>query len=203
MFHEPGSIAQEGKLPDFAGLDGHIRITVGRDENPNLTIRDGRLTHGGRPANPVETATTSVRGGAEGYTPPEARVFNGPYLESPDGKYLAASIMLPDSVAFGDNKRYAFVVLDLESERVTLKTELSEWKVAGVAWSGDSKRIAILRRKIDIGFCPGDILSRIIVHSNFYSTWVVELVDPESGVTSAVQLASGLPGSYGTISWNR
>ena len=127
-------------------------------------------------------------------------MYAGPYLISPDKTRAIASVTFKDSWNFGP---YAYIIGDLTAKKVIfVPRKESELFIEGVAWSSNSKFVALLRKKqVTVLHGPIEILSACSGHPAQYSNYVLEIIDAQGRMIAKDKITAPLTGTWGEVVW--
>jgi hypothetical protein len=123
----------------------------------------------------------------------------GPFAYSPDKTYLAAAMDLKTP---RDSVPRHLAVLKVNEAKIAYESGDNQSSVESVAWSPDSKHVAVLRR-VPSGKLksPMDILSATFGHPVQYSDYWIEIIGVDGKSLGRAQLASDVRASWGEIVW--
>jgi hypothetical protein len=125
--------------------------------------------------------------------------YQGPFAFSPNGKYVAASVVgLRPKTALPQ----AFVIFGRQGKQDLAHVALSgEELLRALAWSPDSKRVAVLKSTIRGKVSFKNFLSALSGHSVPYDTYFLDIYDLEGKIVAHTKLIGDLRGSWGEIVW--
>ena len=188
------------------GLPGAIGITL-RDygdtqvREKSYEISRGRIVEvRGLPAAPKQSYSAGV--GPDGATmlPRDGEfIYAGPYLTSPDKTRVVASVafkksrwMLPTSYVVGDLTRKELISVHRDEERL----------VEAIAWSPDSKFVALLRQKqASVLHGPMEIVSSCAGHPVQYFDYYLEVINAAGRQIVSTKILGPIAGSWGELVW--
>lgn len=149
-------------------------------------------------------SATSVGAGLE--RPPEMPqrgdlAPRGPFAYSPDKAYLVAAM---DLMAPRDSVPRNLAVLRVGERKIVYEGGDNQSSVEAVAWSPDSKQVAVLRRTSSERLkSPVDILSGMFGHPVQYSDYWIEVIGVDGKSLGRAQIASGAKASWGELVWTQ
>jgi hypothetical protein len=184
----------------FASLPGKIGITLENDFGGwHRIVQQGRVIRTNSLPKASPEAATILRESFRtpaGLPPTNNYVYWGPYLTSPNGRLMAASIAVerhapgsPGIVIF-DKQVHKTVAILRGNENVYIRS---------LAWSPDSKWVALLKATSQLGAFDRFLIS-LTGHADPYMTWYLEVVDL-TGVVVAQSKLTDLRGSWGWVVW--
>jgi len=185
---------------DFATLPGKIGFAI---ETPpdrlQYIIEKGALVKVASLPKASKEATSMELGyrGASGLPLQKGYDYRGPYLASPDRRYVAASISTGPSA----NSR-EFVIVDTQQNKTIALIKGNENRfIVGLAWSPDSKWIAVMKDSYRLGWGPLDIFGRLLGHPPVYMTFYLEVVNLAGDVVAQSKLIWETRDSWGWVVW--
>lgn len=155
-----------------------------------LLIRDGRIAEAASiPEAPPQGLIYENFRRPAGVTPPAGYYLAGPYLRSPDGKLLAASLGRDQA---GDAyQARAVAIIGVEDGRVlAIRDGGGDWGVQALAWSPDSRYLAVVRSTGEYGLCLVEILSYLSSHPVTLSSYTLDVVGLDGRVVAGRDLMS-------------
>jgi hypothetical protein len=187
--------------PAFELLPGKIGLALhGSDIAFQVLIRHGKI-------EPVTSNIKAPREATGMIAPYGATMlpdrtneyYRGPFAFSPNGKYVAASVVgLRPKTALPQ----AFVIFDRQEKRDLAHVALSgEELLRALAWSPDSKRVAVLKSTIRGKVSFKNFLFALSGHSVPYDTYFLDIYDLEGKIVAHTKLIGDLRGSWGEIVW--
>ena len=184
---------------DFAALPGKIGFTI--EMPPDLlhyAVERGVLVKvDSLPKAPKEAKAITGYIRATGLPPQKGYDYIGPYLASPDKRYVAASISTGSSANPRD-----FVIVDTQTTKTIALIKGNENRyMIGLAWSPDSKWIAVLKDSLRLGWGPLDILGRLLGHPPVYMTFYLEVVNLAGDIVAHSKLIWETRDSWGWVVW--
>ena len=186
----------------FEKLPGTIGVTVKNHSNAwYYTLYRGKLQRvNSLPKPPAEAASVlkETLRFPDQLPKPQSYVYWGPYLQSPDGVYFAVSIAPVRDTAGGRG----LVIIERFTQQVNLVlNDTRQRYIDALAWSPDSRFIAILRSSYRTGYGPGDLIALASGHGVPYMTYYLEVTDLNGTVVAQTKLASEVRGSWAWIVW--
>jgi hypothetical protein len=125
--------------------------------------------------------------------------YLGPYLLSPDKNKAIASVSFKKSENYGP---YSYVLGDLAASKIVAVRKDAELFVDAVAWSPDSKFVALLRKKqVSVLHGPMEILSACAGHPVQYSDYFLEIIDAQGKLVARTKVAGPTAGTWGEVVW--
>lgn len=123
----------------------------------------------------------------------------GPYLTSPDKRYMAASI----AAARHAPGSPGFVIVDTQvNQTVAVIKGSDERFIDGLAWSPDSKWVAVLKYSYrPAGYRPIDLLGYLTGHPVPYMSYYIEVVNLAGDKVAQSKPSSELRGSWAWVVW--
>jgi hypothetical protein len=200
---EPRFELEENSKNQFAHLPGKIGVTLEANSvkwhriiEGGVIIHVGSLQEAPPQANAVGIGYLS---GATGLPEAKGYDYRGPYLASPDNRLLAASIAAKEPSVPGPAQ---VVIIDVSANRM-LSTigGKSGSVIEGIAWSPDSKWLAVLRNEFRHGRGPLDQIIAAFGHPVPYMSYYLEVVDLSGKVVASTKLVSDLRASWGEVVW--
>lgn len=187
--------------PTFEALPGEIGLALhGSDIAFQVLIRHGKI-------EPVTSNIKAPREATGMIAPYGATMlpdrtneyYRGPFAFSPNGKYVAASVVghrpktaLPQ----------AFVIFDRQGKRDLTRIDLSDEELLrALAWSPDSTRIAILKSTSKGKVSFKNFLSALSGHPVAYDTYFLDIYDLEGKIVAHTKLIEDVRYSWGEIVW--
>ena len=201
---EPASAARLKELPGAIGIT--LRVYEDRQvRGKSYVMSRGRVIEAEKlPAAPKHSNSMGV--GPYGVTMlplPESPdfLYQGPYLVSPDKNKAVATIAYKKSRWM---RPTSYVVGDLSGKKLTTVRRDEELSVDAIAWSPDSKYVALLRSKqVSVLHGPMEILSSCAGHPVQYSDYFLEVIDAEGNPVVSAKLLGPITGSWGEIVWEQ
>ncbi len=194
----PASAARLKELPGAIG----IALRVGKDRQKSYEIsRGGIIEVPGLPAAPKQSIGMNVGYGTIRPPLPASQDFfyEGPYLVSPDKNKAFAA------VAFKKSRwklPTSYVVGDLIDRKLIAVRRDEELLVEAVAWSPDSRFVALLRtRQVAVLHGPLEILSSCAGHPVQYVDYFLEVIDAEGNLLLSTKILGPITGSRGEMIW--
>jgi len=184
---------------DFATLPGKIGFTIEMPPDVlHYVIEKGELVKvDSLPKAPREAKAISGYIRATGLPPQKDYDYIGPYLGSPDKRYVAASITGRRS-----EMPNGFVIVETETNKIIAVNIGDEIRyMIGLAWSPDSKWIAVLKDSGRLGWGPLDILGRLLGHPPVYRTYYLEVANLAGDVLAHSKLIWETRDSWGWVVW--
>ena len=187
--------------PTFETLPGELGMALhGSDIEIQVLIRHGKI----EPARQVIKAPREATGmiGPQGATMLPDRpneYYQGPFAFSPNGKYVAASVVgLRPKAALPQ----AFVIFDKQEKRDLARVALgSEELLRGLAWSPDSMRIAVLKSTSRGKVSFKNFISALSGHSVPYDTYFLDIYDLNGKIVAQTKLIEDVRAGWGEITW--
>jgi len=125
--------------------------------------------------------------------------YKGPYMVSPDQRFVAASIAASGPSTPGPTK---VVIVDARAKKIISKVGSNDNRyIDGLAWSRDSSWIAVLKHSSRYGRGPIDLIGGAFGHPVPYITYYLEVVDLGGKVFASTKLVSDLRASWGEVVW--
>ena len=194
-----------GPLKALPGVIGIALSTYGDDQikSKYFEISAGQVREVPTLPKAPKNATASILPGG-GTTLPFSHgpslMYAGPYLISPDKTRAIASVTFKSSWNFGP---YAYIMGDLTAKKaISVPTKESEFFIEGVAWSEDSKFVALLRKKqVTVLHGPIEILSACSGHPAQYSDYFLEIIDAQGKMISRTKITAPVTGTWGEVVW--
>lgn len=125
--------------------------------------------------------------------------YLGPYLVSPDKNKTIASVSFRKSVNYGP---YAYILSDVTSNKVIVGPRETDFFIDALAWSPDSKFVALLRKKqVSVLHGPKEILSACSGHPVQYSDYFLEIIDAQGNMIASTKIAGPITGTWGEMVW--
>ncbi|BAV34779.1 hypothetical protein SCL_2502 [Sulfuricaulis limicola] len=125
--------------------------------------------------------------------------YQGPFAFSPNGRYVAASVVGRRPKAALPQ---AFVIFDIQGKRDLARIDLSGKELLrALAWSPDSTRIAILKSISRGKVSFKNLLSALSGHSVAYDTYFLDIYDLEGKIVAHTKLIEDVRYSWGEIVW--
>ena len=186
----------------FARLPGAIGITIKNESNAwYYTIYRGYVARvDSLPKPPAEAASVlklTLRFPDE-LPMPVGYVYWGPYLKSPDGVHVAVSTAEARHTAGARG----LVIVQQSTKKVSLVWNGRENRyIESLAWSQDSRFIAILRSSSRTGYRPSDLVALASGHGVPYMTYYLDVLDLDGNTLAQTKLASDVRGSWAWIVW--
>jgi hypothetical protein len=186
-------------LQALAKLPGKIGITLKTGSNEwHAVIENGIIR--GADSNPkaLPQATTALRTDFEppyGVPPVRGLVYWGPYLASPNGNYVAASLAKERHAAGAPS--FA-IVSKMFNKAVVVHGEENAY-IRSLAWSPDSNYIAVLRASSELTALDRLILT-IFGHADPKMRWSLDIVDVNGILITKTRIKT-LRGSWGWVVW--
>jgi hypothetical protein len=199
---EPKFTIEEGSKRQFAVLPGRLGVTVENDSGRwHCIVNQGTLVQADSlPEAPYEASAIQVGYvyGATGLPVARGYHYRGPYLASPDKRYVAASATAEPS----PHNPTSLVIVDMQTKKTVAVVKGYENRyVDGLAWSSNSNFVAILKHSSRVGYSPLDFLAQLLGHGVLYSTYYVEVVNLAAETVAQTKLTSGVQGSWGWVVW--
>jgi hypothetical protein len=116
------------------------------------------------------------------------------YSWSPDGNRLAFAAQEPL------DQRHTLFVVDARKRRVITKKELAE-NIESLAWSPDSRSVAVLTGSSRLGVGPIESLLAASGHGVPYVTFTLRLVSAPSGESLALPVIDDVKYGTGIVAW--
>ena len=192
---------EQSAVPQLQGLPGEIGITVQNQSQ----VRRYRLSGG--LLRDVSELPRAEKTASAGIGPYGATMFlddtpdyyvSGPYQTSPDRKLLAASVELKASPGIPTS----YVIVDLNAKKTIALNKTDKLRVYALAWSPDSKFLAIVRREqTRVGHSPKEVLMSIAGHQVQYSIFSLEIVDASGKLVARSLLTKENEGTSSEIIW--
>ena len=183
----------------FAKLPGKIGITLKNGSNEwHALIENGIVRRAASVPKALPQAATALRKDFEapsGLAPVQGLVYWGPYLASPNSKYVAASLAKERhgpgaaSVAIVDKLLNKAVVVDVKENAY----------IRSLAWSPDSKYVAVLRASSELTALDKLILT-FFGHADPKMAWSLDIVDVNGDLFTKTKIKD-LRGSWGWVVW--
>jgi hypothetical protein len=194
---EPGAEKQ------LQGLPGQIGITIQNAAQVHRVLLEKGVLKDAPHLPRAEEKASAMGAGPYGATEildnASDYYVRGPYLISPDRKVLAASVELKD-VAVASSTGY--VIAELGSKRVVSISRSKTQGVSGLAWSPDSKFLAVLRHEqVRVGRTPLELLSSFSGHPVQYVVYSLEVVDRSGNLIATSRLTNDITGTWGEMVW--
>ncbi len=187
--------------PAFEALPGEFGIALhGSDTTVQVMMRHGKIEPPRQTIRASREATEMV--GPRGATMLPDRpneYYQGPFAFSPNGRYVAASVVGRRPKAALPQ---AFVIFDKQEKRDLARVVLGgEYLLRGLAWSPDSTRIAILKSTSRGKVSFKNFISALSGHSVPYDTYFLDIYDLEGKIIAHTKLIEDLRASWGEIVW--
>lgn len=200
---EPQFVLEENAKNQFAKLPGKIGITLETNSAKWHYILDkGALVKvGSLPAASKEAAAIGIGWfyGATGLPEHSGYDYKGPYMVSPDKRFVAASIAVSGPSTPGPTE---VVIVDTRTKKIISKVRSNDNRyIDGVAWSQDSRLLAVLKSSSRYGRGPLDLIGAMFGHPVPYMTYYLEVVDLDGKVVASAKLVSDLRASWGEVVW--
>jgi hypothetical protein len=190
----------------FRTLPGKIGVTIRSSSGSwYLLIDRGSLSQvSSLTAAPKEAQSSSVEAirGAPSLTEPHGYMYMGPYLISPDNRFIVASIQRKAALA---PLPTAFVIADWRTKNVIAQVKLAEGNfLQGFAWSPDSRRIAVIESWARFKWwLPTQIMSFIKGHPVAYHNSFLDVVDLQGSIVAQMRLTRDLMGASAEVIWTQ
>jgi hypothetical protein len=199
-----------GELPSdtvafgsFRELPGRIGVSI-RSTDSNVwdfEIRHGKISRASNLPSAARNATSVGVGVEKPSGIPERGELapRGPFALSGDKQYLVAAMDLKPPL---DSAPQHLVVVRTQTSEIVYQSGKGGGYIEAVAWSPDSRYVAVLRREVTkhIG-SPLDLLSSMSGHPVQYSNYWVDVIDVNGKPVARAQVASAVKGSWGTVVW--
>jgi hypothetical protein len=199
---EPQFTLDSKAKKEFAALRGKIGLKFRNYAGQwNLVIDQGNLSQWKNlPEAPREATSAIGPYGAENLVPPEGYNYQGPYLVSPDKRFIVASLV--KKIPY-EHLPTTFLIVDVRTEKTVSQLHLTnEYVIDGFAWSPDSSWIAVLKSRDRFKWWrPVDFLSALAGHPIPYSEFQLDVVDLECNVIASARLVRDLPSASGDVVW--
>jgi len=194
---EPGAQSQ------LRGLPGQIGITIQNVAQARRVLLEKGVLKDASSLPRAEDKASAMGAGPYGATElldnASDYYVRGPYLISPDRKVLAASVELK-GVANASSTGY--VIAELSSKRVVSIKRSKTQGVSGLAWSPDSRFLAVLKHEqVRVGRTPLELLSGFSGHPVQYVVYSLEVVDRSGNPIAISRLTNDLNGTWGELVW--
>jgi hypothetical protein len=193
---------EESAKGDFVNLPGAILISV---RSEGKTIRYAIRASSVEPTSQVVQVTRESHASILPYGAtmlpdrPGGR-YKGPYAFTADKRYVAASFVsnkeeIPTSLAIFDW---------VSKQEVAEIRGTKEEAIYAVAWSPDSRFLAVLRKSYRKGrFSLGNLISAISGHPERSETYYLETYGLSGTLTARSRLVADVPQSAAELAWVR
>jgi len=199
---EPRFAIEARAKKQFAALPGKIGVSFGNYAGDwFLLIDKGSLSLVERlPKAPKEASANIEPFGAKDLAEPDNYHYFGPYVKSPDGKFVVASLATKNPYS---TLPKAFVIGDFHTAKLVSKVNgTGAYRIGGLAWSPDSKLIAVLKSRDRFKWWrPVDFVSALSGHLIPYLEFGLDLVDLQGNVLAETRLVRDLPSASGEVIW--
>jgi hypothetical protein len=187
----------------FAAVPGTIGIRIETLEEQHLFALAGGVVSRVRDLPKPQKGAAAVGAGFLGpETLPASATYDyrPPYLVSPDGALMAV-VVVPKGRPEPLKYTTLAIVRTATGEIAMLIEGEERQRIRGVAWSGDSRRIAILRGSSKRSMGPEGILASLSGHAVLLTTYFLEIFDASGEEIAGTRLASNVRASWGSIVW--
>jgi hypothetical protein len=184
----------------FAVLPGKIGVTLKNALGEwHHIIRQGELIKVDSLPKALPEAATILSKSFDspaGLPPQEGYVYWGPYLPSPNKRYIAASMAVERHAAGSPG----FVVVDTKvNKTVAILKGNENCSIKSLAWSPDSKWVAVLKASSELSALDRFVIS-LTGHADPTMIWYLEVVNLAGDVVAHSKLTE-LRGSWGWVVW--
>jgi hypothetical protein len=199
---EPVFNLDENAKQQFATLPGKIGVTIenGSEKWHRIISQGSLIKIDSLPEAPNEASAIKIGWvyGATGLPQQQGHDYRGPYLVSPDKRYVAASIAVAPS-APGPGE---LVIVETQTNKTIAKMGGSEKRyIDSIAWSPDSKWIAVLKHSSTKGTSPVDLIGQMFGHYDLYMTFYLEVFGLTGDLVVHSKLTVDLRSSWGWVVW--
>lgn len=171
------------------------------DGNWNFVIEQGHLSEWKiLPDAPREATSAIGPFGAENLIAPAGYNYQGPYLLSPDRRFIVASVVT--RIPY-EREPTTFLVVDVQTKQPFAQLHLTDnFVVEGFAWSPDSKWIALLRSRGHFKWWrPTGFVSLLAGHPIRYLEFHLDIVDRECKLIATTGLVHDLRPGANDLVW--
>jgi hypothetical protein len=184
----------------LAPLPGKIGITLkNASGESHYVIQQGKFLKIDSLPRPKPEAATILRKSLDppaGLLSQTGYVYWGPYLASPDGRYMAASIAT-ERPALGSP---GFVIVDKQANKtIALSKGEDNIYIESLAWSPNSQWVALLKASSQLTTLDRFLIS-LTGHADPRITWYLEVINLAGDVVVRSKLID-LRGSWGWLVW--
>jgi hypothetical protein len=184
----------------FVSLPGKIGIAIkSYSREWYQVINQGNLVIVDSLPKAAYEASGNYGSGATGLAPLKGYEYRGPYLTSPDKRYIAASVAVGPS----DPAPWGLVIIDIKTRSALAQVSVykNRYYLDGLAWSPDSKLIAVLKHSSRTGYGPADLIALMSGHGVPYMTYYLDVIDLSGNLVAHTKLSSEVRASWGWVVW--
>lgn len=192
----------EATKQQLSKLPGKIGVTIERSLGKGHALIERGVLRGVESLPEPRFEASAIRigyvSGASGLPTQQRYVYRGPYLASPNGRFIAASLAADVSASSGPD---AIVTVDTQTnKRVGLVRGGDDRHVDGIAWSPDSKWIAVLKHSSRL-----TILDRFLIpltgHGSPLMTYYLHVISVTGETAVYSKISSEVADSWGWMVW--
>lgn len=191
FFRNRVNMADGKALAEFVQLPGEIGLRLDTEvSGKRLLIREGLVIQVGsiQPA-PEEAIIYKNFGRPSDIVAPAGYYFTGPYLTSPNTKFVASALSSDRAGNYYQATAIAITNLQNNKEPVLLDG-YGEWGVQAIAWAPNSRYVAVIRSKSGYGLCLMEILAYVFSHPFTLSNYYLDVIDLAGNVVATQKLMS-------------